>query len=78
MGYFNKSLVLYSFFLVANYWNVRYLQGHWPLAAKSGTWLADSLQGSDFAYVGYNGGGGGGDIIHVSPARRCFFSIIEI
>jgi hypothetical protein len=36
------------------------LQSHWPLAAKFGTWLADSLQGSEFAYVGYNGGGGGG------------------
>ena len=57
MGYFNKSLVLYSFSLVANYWNVRYLQSHWPLAAKFGTWLANSLQGSDFAYVSYNGGG---------------------
>jgi hypothetical protein len=56
------------------------LQSHWPLAAKFGTWLADSLQGSEFAYVGYNGGGeGGGGIIHVSPVRRCFFfSIIEI
>jgi hypothetical protein len=36
------------------------LQSHWPLAAKFGTWLADSLQGSEFAYVGYNGGGEGG------------------
>ena len=60
MGYFNKSLVLYFVILVANYWNERYLQSHWPLAAKSGTWHADSLQGSDFACVGYNGGGGGG------------------
>ena len=77
MGYFNKSLVLYFFFLVGSSWNERYLQSHWPLAAKFGTWLADSLQGSDFAYVSYNGGGGG--IIHVSPVRRCFFfSIIEI
>ena len=79
MGYFNKSLVLYFFFLVGSSWNERYLQSHWPLAAKFGTWLADSLQGSEFAYVGYNGGGGGGGIIHVSPVRRCFFfSIIEI
>ena len=78
MGYFNKSLVLYFFFLVGSSWNERYLQSHWPLAAKFGTWLADSLQGSEFAYVGYNGGGRGG-IIHVSPVRRCFFfSIIEI
>jgi len=80
MGYFNYSLVLYFFLPVGNSWNKGYLQGHWPLAAKFGTWLADSLQGSEFAYVGYNGGGGGGgDIIHVSPVRRCFFfSIIEI
>ena len=58
MGYFNKSLVLYFVILVANYWNERYLQSHWPLAAKFGTWLANSLQGSDFAYVTYNGRGG--------------------
>jgi hypothetical protein len=57
MGYFNKSLVLYFYFLVGGSWNERYLQSHWPLAAKFGTWLADSLQGSDFAYVSYNGGG---------------------
>ena len=60
MGYFNKSLVLYFYFLVGSSWSERYLQSHWPLAAKFGTWLADSLQGSEFAYVGYNGGGGGG------------------
>jgi hypothetical protein len=48
MGYFNKSLVLYFVILVANYWNERYLQSHWPLAAKFGTWPAISLQGSDF------------------------------
>ena len=57
MGYFNKSLVLYFYFLVGGSWNERYLQSHWPLAAKYGTWLADSLQGSDFAYVSHNGGG---------------------
>ena len=57
MGYFNKSLVLYFYFLVGSSWNERYLQSHWPLAAKFGTWLANSLQGSDFAYVSYNGGG---------------------
>jgi len=51
-------VVLYFVLLVSNYWNERYLQSHWPLAAKFGTWLADSLQGSDFAYVSYNGGGG--------------------
>ncbi len=61
MGYFNKPLVPYFVLLVANYWNERYLQSHWPLAAKFGTWLANSLQGSDFAYVSYNGGGGGGE-----------------
>jgi hypothetical protein len=58
MGYFNYLLVLYFFLPVGNSWNKGYLQGHWPLAAKFGTWLADSLQGSEFAYVGYNGGGG--------------------
>ena len=57
MGYFNKPLVLYFVLLVANYWNERYLQTHWPLAAKFGTWLANLLQGSDFAYVSHNGGG---------------------
>jgi len=57
MGYFNKPLVLYFVLLVVNYWNERHLQSHWPLAAKFGTWLANSLQGSDFAYVSYNGGG---------------------
>ncbi len=49
----------YFVLLVANYWNEIYLQSHWPLAAKFGTWLANSLQGSDFAYVSYNGRGGG-------------------
>ena len=58
MGYFNKPLVLYFVLLVASYWNERYLQSHWPLAAKYGTWLANSLQGSDFACVTYNGRGG--------------------
>ena len=75
MGYFNKSLVLYLFFLVGSSWNERYLQSHWPLAAKFGTWLADSLQGSESACVGYNGGGGGGNIFLVSPIRRCFSSL---
>ena len=65
-----------SFNFLLNFWNERYLQSHWPLAAKYGTWLANSLQGSDFAYVSYNGGGG--DIIHVSPVRRYFSLIIEI
>ena len=58
MGYFNKSLVLYFFFLVGSSWNERYLQSHWPLAAKFGTWLANLLWVSDFAYVSHNGGGG--------------------
>ena len=61
MGYFNKSLVLYFVILVANYWNERYLQSHWPLAAKYGTRVANSLQGSDFAYASCNGGGGRGE-----------------
>ncbi len=39
------------------------MQSHWPLAAKFGTWFANSLQGSDFAYASYNGGGGGGGIL---------------
>jgi hypothetical protein len=74
MGYFNKPLVLYFALLVANYWNERYLPCHWPLAAKFGTWLANSLQGSDFAYVCYNGGGGrgGGNTMLISPVRRYF------
>ena len=72
MGYFNKSLVLYFVILVANYWNERYLQSHWPLAAKFGTWPANSLQGSDFAYASYNGGGGGGNTMLISPVRRYF------
>ncbi len=59
MGFFNNPLVLYFVLLVVNYWNERHLQSHWPLAAKFGTWLANSLQGSDFAYASYNGGGGG-------------------
>jgi hypothetical protein len=63
MGYFNKHLVLYLVLLVANYWNERYLQSHWPLAAKFGIWLANSLRGSDFAYASYNGGGGRGEIL---------------
>ncbi len=46
-----------SFCLLLIFWNEGYLQSHWPLAAKFGTWLANSLQGSDFAYVNYNGGG---------------------
>ena len=71
MGYFNKLLVLYFVILVANYWNERYLQSHWPLAAKFGTWPANSLQGSDFAYVSYNGGGEG-EYYAFSPVRRHF------
>ncbi len=35
------------------------MQDHWPLAAKFGTWLASSLQGSDFAYGDYDGWEGG-------------------
>ena len=45
----------FNFFL--NFRNERYLQSQWPLAAKYGTRFANSLQGSDFAYVSYNGGG---------------------
>ena len=59
-----------SFNFLLNFRNERYLQSQWPLAAKYGTWLANSLQGSDFAYVTYNGREG--DIIHVSSVRRCF------
>jgi len=77
MGYFNYSLVLYFFLPVGNSWNKGYLQGHWPLAAKFGTWLADSLQGSEFAYVGYNGGGGTFFMFLLLDAVF-FFSIIEI
>ncbi len=69
MGYFNKLLVLYFVKLVANYRNEIYLQSHWPLAAKFGTWPANSLQGSDFAYVSYNGGG---DTMLISHVRRHF------
>jgi hypothetical protein len=72
MGYFNKLLVLYFVMLVVNYWNERHLQSHWPLAVKFGTWLANSLQGSDFAYASYNGGGGGGDTMLISPVWRYF------
>jgi hypothetical protein len=63
-----------SFNFLLNFRNERYLQSQWPLAAKYGTRFANSLQGSDFAYVSYNGrgGGGGGNIILVSPVRRCF------
>jgi hypothetical protein len=63
-----------SFNFLLNFRNERYLQSQWPLAAKYGTWFANSLQGSDFAYVSYNGRGGrgGGNIILVSPVRRCF------
>ena len=46
-----------SFNFLLNFRNERYLQSQWPLAAKYGTWFANSLQGSDFAYVSYNGGG---------------------
>ena len=75
MGYFNKSLVLYFVILVANYWNERYLQSHWPLAAKFGTWPANSLQGSDFAYVSHNGGGG---ILCMFLLLGAIFLFIEI
>jgi hypothetical protein len=68
-----------SFNFLLNFRNERYLQSQWPLAAKYGTRFANSLQGSDFAYVSYNGRGGGGggnnmiwNIILVSPVRRCF------
>ena len=83
MGYFNKSLVLYFYFLVGSSWNERYLQSHWPLAAKFGTWLADSLQGSDFAYASYNGGWGG-EGTYVSPVDavslyyRDIFSVLKL
>jgi hypothetical protein len=49
-----------SFNFLLNFRNERYLQSQWPLAAKYGTRFANSLQGSDFAYVSYNGRGGGG------------------
>jgi len=42
--------------------------------AKFGTWLANLLWGSDFAYVSYNGGGGG-NTMHISSVRRYFFFI---
>ncbi len=65
--------MLYFVSLVVNYWNERYLQSHWPLAAKFGTWLANSLQGSDFAYASYNGGGWReGNTMLISPVRRYF------
>ena len=48
-----------SFNFLLNFRNERYLQSQWPLAAKYGTRFANSLQGSDFAYVSYNGLGGG-------------------
>jgi hypothetical protein len=44
-----------SFNFLLNFRNERYLQSQWPLAAKYGTRFANSLQGSDFAYVSYNG-----------------------
>jgi len=47
-----------SFNFLLNFRNERYLQSQWPLAAKYGTRFANSLQGSDFAYVSYNGRGG--------------------
>ncbi len=74
MGYFNKSLVLYFVILVANYWNERYMQSHWPLAVKFGTWPANSLQGSDFAYASYNGGGGGGGGTYFSPVDAFYLN----
>jgi hypothetical protein len=65
-----------SFNFLLNFWNERYLPSHWPLAAKYGTWLLNSLQGSDFAYASYNGGGGGrgegGNTMLISPVRRYF------
>jgi hypothetical protein len=54
MGYFINPLVLYSVSLVVNFWNERCLQNHRPLATKFGTWLANLLWGSDFAYVSHN------------------------
>ena len=58
MGYYTKPLVFQFALLVANFWNEGYLQNHCPLVAKFGTWLANLLWGSDFAYVSHNGGGG--------------------
>ena len=43
--------------------------------AKFGTWLANSLQGSDFAYVSYNGGGG---ILCLFLLLGAIFLFIEI
>jgi hypothetical protein len=76
MEYFDKLLVLYFVMIVVNYWNERHLQSHWPLAAKFGTWLANSLQGSDFAYASYNGGGGG--ILCLILLLGAIFLFIEI
>ncbi len=70
MGYYAKPLVFQFALLVANFWNERYLQNHCPLVAKFGTWLANLLWGSDFAYVTHNGGGG--NTMHISPVRRYF------
>ena len=56
----------------------RYSQSHWPLAVKFGTWLANSLQGSDFAYVSYNGGGGGGGEYYAYFWLGAIFLFLEI
>ena len=75
MGYFNKLFVLYFVLLVVNYWNERHLQSHWPLAAKFGNWLANSLWESDFAYVSRNGGVG---ILCIFLLLGAIFLFIEI
>ncbi len=52
------------------------MQNHWPLAAKFGTWLANSLWESDFAYVSCNGEGGG--ILCLFSLLGAIFFFIEI
>jgi hypothetical protein len=73
-----------SFNFLLNFRNERYLQSQWPLAAKYGTRFANSLQGSDFAYVSYNGRGGGGILFlfllldAVSLYPRDIFSVVKV
>ena len=67
-----------SFYFLLNFWNERYLQSHWPLAAKYGTWFLNSLQGSDFAYASCNGGGGEGGMLCLFLLLGAIFLFIEI
>ncbi len=53
------------------------MQSHWPLAAKFGTWFANLLRGSDFAYVSHCFGGGGG-ILCIFLLLGAIFLFIEI